>query len=71
LPAGTTVTALAGGGDFSLAVTSDGRVLAWETTAAGNWATAPPPTGPHRSRCTCRPAPPSPRSPPVSPTAWR
>ena len=35
LPSGTTVTAIAGGGSHSLAVTSDGHVLAWGNGAWG------------------------------------
>ncbi|MEW2626397.1 hypothetical protein, partial [Streptomyces sp. NPDC048106] len=35
LPAGTTVTAMAGGGQHSLALTSDGRVLAWGYNSSG------------------------------------
>src|SRR5450759_699627 len=35
LPSGTTVTAIAGGGDHSLALTSSGQVLAWGLNAYG------------------------------------
>jgi alpha-tubulin suppressor-like RCC1 family protein len=35
LPSGTTVTAIAGGGDHSLALTSSGQVLAWGLNSSG------------------------------------
>ncbi len=74
LPAGTRVTAVAADGAQSLALTSDGRVLAWGNTTPGSWGTAPPPTVSRRSRWTCPRAPASPPSPPASAqttTTWR
>ena len=73
LPAGTRVTAIAAGDGYSLALTSDGSVLAWGSTGTGTWGTAAaPPCGlhPRRSRWTCPRAPASPPSPPAAP-GWR
>ncbi len=72
VPAGTTITAVAGGAGHSLAVTSAGTALAWGTTPSVSWAMGPPsPAAVPLLRWTCRPAPQSPRFPAAASTTWR
>ena len=55
LPRGTRVRGLAAGRDFSMALTTGGRVLAWgHTTTSASSGTARPPTARPRGACTCR-----------------
>uniref|UniRef100_A8LVI3 Regulator of chromosome condensation, RCC1 n=1 Tax=Salinispora arenicola (strain CNS-205) TaxID=391037 RepID=A8LVI3_SALAI len=70
LPTGVTITAITGGNDHSLAVTSAGAVLAWGNNSSGQLATAPPPTATHPPTSTYPQASPSRPSPPATTTAW-
>jgi hypothetical protein len=67
LPAGTRVTAIAAGDGYSLALTSDGNVLAWGDDERGELGdgSRPRSSPPRPSRWTCPRAPASPPSPPV------